>query len=156
MRSADQDLCIDCGMCCDGSLFWAVPIDADDPAPVAREDDGRFRQPCACFDGACTIYARRPAACRAFDCRVLLAVKAGHRDTDWARSQIASMKELLAELEAVLPGDAPSIYRRAAEFIAQHQDRFDDPDFQRENPEVLRLLPAYEQALARFQVAQGS
>ncbi|MEM7744050.1 MAG: YkgJ family cysteine cluster protein [Pseudomonadota bacterium] len=156
MRSAGQDLCINCGMCCDGSLFWAVPIDAEDPAPVTRDEDGRLRQPCACFDGVCTIYAQRPGACRTFDCRVLQIVKAGHKDAKWARAQIAAMKKLVVALEAALPGDAPSVYRRAAEYIARHQAQFDDPAFQRENREVLRLLSAYEQALARFHVARGS
>lgn len=154
MAARPEDLCLDCGLCCDGSLFWAVPVAAVDPAPVPRDAEGRLRQPCPRFDGRCTIYAERPAACRAFDCRVLQIVRAGHRDPAWGRAQIAGMRQLLARLDALLPGGAEaSIYRRAAEYIARHRDDFDDPAFQRRNRSLLRCLSDYEAALARFHVA---
>jgi hypothetical protein len=43
-----------------------IPFDLDQPYALPR-DHGR----CVCMaaDGACTIYERRPGACRAYDCR---------------------------------------------------------------------------------------
>lgn len=153
MSSRTEDLCLSCGLCCDGSLFWAVPVDQGEDVPAALDADGRLRQPCACFDGACSIYADRPAACRKFDCRVLQTVQAGRRDTAWALEQIARMRRLLAALNAVLPGREPSLYRRAAEFLAMHQKELGDAAFQRKHRNVLRCLAANETALARFHVA---
>jgi Fe-S-cluster containining protein len=44
-----------------------VPWVLDKPYLLPRDPDGR----CACMDGAgaCTIYERRPGACRTYDCR---------------------------------------------------------------------------------------
>ncbi len=153
MASESEDLCLSCGLCCDGSLFWAVPVAADEAVPMPLDAEHRLRQPCACFNGACTVYAERPSACRTFDCRVLQTVQAGRRDAAWAREQIAGMRRLLAALDAALPGREPSLYRRAAEFLARHQTELRDPAFQRRHRHVLRCLAAYEAALAKFHVA---
>jgi hypothetical protein len=153
MTSGTEDLCLSCGLCCDGSLFWAVPVAPGEDTPVPLDGEGRLRQPCACFNGACTIYPDRPSACRSFDCRVLQTVRAGVRDEAWARAQIAAMRRLLAALDAALPSPEPSLYRRAAEFLARHQKELRDPAFQRRHRTLLRCLAAYEAALARFHVA---
>ena len=153
MVSSAEHLCLSCGLCCDGSLFWAVPVEKGEDVPVPLDAEGRLRQPCPRFNGACTIYADRPAACRTFDCRVLQTVQAGRRDEAWARDQIAGMRQVLAALDAALPGPEPSLYRRAADFLAKHQKDLRDPAFQRKHRNVLRCLAAYEAALARFHVA---
>lgn len=153
MTSRTEDLCLSCGLCCDGSLFWAVPVKQGENVPAPLDADGRLRQPCACFNGACTIYAERPAACRTFDCRVLQTVQAGRRDDAWALKQIAGMRRVLAALDAALPGREPSLYRRAAEFLAKHQKELPAPAFQRKHRNLLQCLAAYETALARFHVA---
>ena len=153
MASRPEDLCLSCGLCCDGSLFWAVPVEQGEEVPVQLDAAGRLRQPCTCFDGTCTIYAGRPAACRKFDCRVLQTVRAGRRDDAWAREQIAGMRRVLTALNAALPGGEPSLYRRAAEFLARHQKELEDPAFQKKHRGVLQCLAAYEAALSRFHVA---
>ncbi len=150
-----ETLCLSCGLCCDGSLFWAVPVAPEEAGPLSLDAEGRLRQPCACFDGACTIYPERPSACREFDCRVLQTVRAGRRDAAWARREIAAMRRLVTELAARLPGDDASVYRRAAEFLAAHSDALNDPAFQRAHRPLLKLLSDYEAALARFHVARG-
>jgi hypothetical protein len=147
------DLCLSCGLCCDGSLFWAVPVGEGEDVPVPLDGEGRLRQPCACFAGRCTVYDRRPASCRSFDCRVLQTVRAGRRDAAWGRAQVAGMRRVLAALDAALPGREPSLYRRAAEFLERHRQDLDDPAFQRRHRGLLRCLAAYEKALARFHVA---
>lgn len=152
MTSRAESLCLSCGLCCDGSLFWAVPVEESEDVPAPLDADGRLRQPCACFDGACTIYPDRPAACRTFDCRVLQIVQAGHRDDAWAHQQIAGMRRVLAALDAALPGREPSLYRRAAEFLAEHQKELGTPEFQKKHRGLLLCLTAYETALARFHV----
>lgn len=156
MSVADHDLCLGCGLCCDGSLFWAVPVEPEDAAPVELDAEGNLRQPCACFNGQCTIYPERPASCRAFECRVLQIVQAGHHDIAWAHQQVDGMKLLVAALDSALPGSEPSVYRRAADFYARHPKDQHDAAFQRKHRHVLKLLGHYETALARFHVPKTS
>jgi hypothetical protein len=44
-----------------------LPFDVSRPYALPRDGNGR----CVCMDkgGACTVYERRPGACRAYDCR---------------------------------------------------------------------------------------
>jgi Fe-S-cluster containining protein len=80
MRSDLSLLCGSCGLCCDGSLFGRVPLREREEGPARRGglrvlDDGRaFDQPCPALSSgarrACSVYGERPAACRAFACRL--------------------------------------------------------------------------------------
>ncbi len=78
-------------MCCDGTLFDLVKLEASDdrskllelglPVKVGRGKAAiaRFPQPCGalCVDRTCRIYAHRPWQCRVFECGVLKDVKGG-------------------------------------------------------------------------------
>ena len=86
-----EQLCLACGMCCDGTLFDNVRLGAGDDArklkalglPVAvtrgRTAVTFFRQPCValCADRKCRVYADRPGQCRAFECGVFKDAEAG-------------------------------------------------------------------------------
>lgn len=152
MPTPSEHLCLSCGLCCDGSLFWAVPVGRDEDPPVPRDRDGRLRQPCPRFKGACTIYPDRPRHCRAFNCKVLMAVEAGGRDRAWAEAQIAAMRAVLAALDKALPGEDGSIYRRVAEYCEANRSRFREPLFQATERRLLQQIAEYEKLLARFHV----
>lgn len=114
---AAEGLCLSCGLCCDGSLFWAVELEAGEAVPGGADAKGRLPQPCSFHDGgACAIYAARPGQCRAFTCRVLQTVLEGGRDRAWAQARIEAMRHLLAGLDAVLPGEG-ALYGRAAAYL---------------------------------------
>lgn len=90
----DESICIDCGMCCDGTLFtWVgLPDDGDEAmlagTPIAvKRSEGKsfFSQPCAAFAGCCSIYASRPSNCRSFRCSLLRRHETGDVSTDEAR-----------------------------------------------------------------------
>lgn len=86
-----EQLCLACGLCCDGTLFDGVQLESGDDAgklktlglPVAfsrgRKPVGRFPQPCAalCADRTCRLYADRPGQCRAFECKLFKQLRAG-------------------------------------------------------------------------------
>ncbi len=85
------DLCLSCGLCCDGSLFDFVKLGPADDAqklkglglPVTlsrgKAPIARFPQPCAalCRDRSCRAYADRPQQCRDYECGLLKDAKAG-------------------------------------------------------------------------------
>lgn len=89
--NSGEQLCLACGLCCDGTLFDKVRLGPGDDAeklkalglPVAAARSGapitHFRQPCAalCADRSCRVYADRPGQCRTFECGVYKAVGAG-------------------------------------------------------------------------------
>lgn len=118
MNPAEQ-LCLACGLCCDGTLFDGVQLETGDDAkklkalglPVAisrgRTPIARFPQPCTalCTDRTCRVYANRPAQCRIFECGVLKEANAGRitfataqRSVKQARRRADKIRRLLREL----------------------------------------------------------
>jgi len=84
-------LCVECGLCCDGTLFDLVKLEPGDdagklkalglPVSVSRGQQPvtRFPQPCSalCEDRSCRLYAARPWQCRTFECQLFKDAKAG-------------------------------------------------------------------------------
>lgn len=82
---SESSLCLECGICCDGTLFSNVQLKKSDDAsrlrafglPLRRRGDVlRFPQPCAALCGkACSLYKHRPSHCRDFDCLTLTRLR---------------------------------------------------------------------------------
>ncbi len=114
-----EQLCLACGLCCDGTLFDNVQLGAGDDAqklkalglPVAvtrgRTAVTFFRQPCValCADRKCRVYADRPGQCRAFECGVFkdagagrIALPAALRLVKSTRKKADAIRQLLRKL----------------------------------------------------------
>jgi uncharacterized protein len=114
-----EQLCLACGLCCDGTLFDLVKLEASDDArkmktlglPVTisrgKVPIARFPQPCAalCADCTCRLYADRPWQCRVFECGVFKDAKAGRitwaaalKQVKQARRRAEKARRLLREL----------------------------------------------------------
>jgi hypothetical protein len=126
--------CDGCTACCESSQFVLVEPDEHDarlaipsellfPAPgmdpgfslIPHDEHGR----CAMFrDGGCSIYPHRPRACRAYDCRVLVAA-----DVDPGPEK-AALRERVGRWRFTLDGDADEralgSVRAAATYLATH------------------------------------
>ncbi len=111
-------LCKACGLCCTGHLFiWAKLRPAElDPAEslgltVLRSEPRQrgFNQPCPLWQGECTIYTSKyyPHVCRAYKCKLLKEMLRDEVSLDNALTQIAQAKEMIRELDELLP-DVPS------------------------------------------------
>lgn len=113
------DLCLACGLCCDGTLFDLVKLEGSDdarklkalglPVTVSRGKSpiARFPQPCAalCADRTCKVYADRPWQCGVFECGVFKDAKAGRvpfssalRLVKRTRRRAEEVRELLRKL----------------------------------------------------------
>lgn len=106
MNPAEQ-LCLACGLCCDGTLFDNVRLGPGDDAkrlkalglPVTttrtRPPVTLLRQPCAalCADRTCRAYADRPGQCRAFECGVFQDATAGRMTYAAARRQVTAARK---------------------------------------------------------------
>jgi Fe-S-cluster containining protein len=107
-----EQLCPNCGLCCNGVLFADVELQKGDNAgrlidlgiPLKKKGLKRaFAQPCRCFDGKlCRIYNDRPNRCRTFDCGLLKRVQSGEMPASAALKQIADAKKLVEKVNRLL------------------------------------------------------
>ena len=108
-----EQLCPNCGLCCDSTLFADVELRAGDDAArlkklgLTLEQKTKtklaFAQPCACFDGRlCKIYADRPKRCRKFDCGLLKRVDDGKMTAAAALEKIADTKQRAGRVRELL------------------------------------------------------
>lgn len=115
-RSIISQLCLACGICCNGVLFRDVELHPVDDAraleslglPLERlRTKTRFAQPCTalCPDNRCRLYADRPSHCRDFECALFKKVAGGEVEPDTALRVIRQalrladrIKQLLREL----------------------------------------------------------
>ena len=114
-----EQLCLACGLCCDGTLFDNVQLGSGDDAkklkalglPITvtrtRIPVAQFRQPCValCADRTCRLYAARPGQCRTFECGVFKDAQAGRitfaaalRWVKQARRKADNLRRLLRQL----------------------------------------------------------
>ena len=146
-----DNICLDCALCCDGTLFTSVAVTGDDDREVLVASGVRlmkvgdrttFRHPCpAVANGCCSIYERRPASCREMRCLLRLRYDASLVSFDEARSSIASAKELRDKIRPELdrffgePGHAVSEL-----FKLMHAEFDGQGSALRERPENAGLL----------------
>ena len=107
-----EQLCPECGLCCNGVLFADVELRKGDDARRLAElglslvkKGGRpaFAQPCAGFDGRlCRIYAERPVRCRTFECGLLKRVQAGQLDLKSALNSIREARQRVDKVRRLL------------------------------------------------------
>ncbi len=110
-------LCLQCAICCDGTLFARIHLNPTDAATLtargfelARRGHGGFSLPlpCQALEGCrCTQYESRPGSCRAFRCDLLRAHEEGRVTFEEALEVVAEAKRLRRtavnhELEAFL------------------------------------------------------
>ncbi|MCF0073223.1 YkgJ family cysteine cluster protein [Dyadobacter sp. CY261] len=98
-----SDLCVSCGMCCDGTLFNTARIQDDKDRKLAdsldlitggQEDKLYFKMPCPHFAGCCSIYDRnRPQICSMFFCNPLKKFQRGEQGFLEATQQVRSLQE---------------------------------------------------------------
>jgi len=112
INSGVDQLCPNCGLCCNGVLFADVELRTGDDAGRLAElglslkkkgSKLAFAQPCTCFDGKlCGIYSDRPKRCRTFECGLLKRVQNGELDASAALPTIALAKRQAEKVRVLL------------------------------------------------------
>lgn len=105
-------ICLDCGICCDGTLHGHTIVRTEDEDVVRAlgleivEEQGKrqFDQPCAHFCGTCGVYENRPPVCRRYRCALLKRVEAGDLSADEADDRIKTA----LKLRTAVVGSAPA------------------------------------------------
>ena len=145
--NSNENICLDCGICCDGTFFDYVPVTEEEAAvlestglsiKLVEELGLRIQLPCKKFGGCCTIYAERPAICRSFRCRLLKSKDKGEIEAGHALQRIQLLKALKAELEQIIPDRKEiSYFREVRNFLIEIEKG--GPEHRKENARVLML-----------------
>lgn len=150
----EQQLCVGCGMCCDGSLFNFV-YSLDDLAQKTmfkqkgldyftnERGEESFHQPCTFFSKqtGCTIYSEpRPLTCINFRCTLLRRVEKGEYTLEAATEIVKSAKQMQAELRPLFENPDPSMGFLKA-FQQYNKQLPEDPkQFSKEEAKIVLLM----------------
>ncbi len=107
-----SELCLDCGLCCDGTLFRQVKISAAEREELVslgigvgekRKHDVMWL-PCGKLEGkCCSIYEQRPGGCRRFVCALGERLVRNELSLEEARKHVLEMQHRIATLRQLLP-----------------------------------------------------
>jgi Fe-S-cluster containining protein len=169
MNGVDQ-LCPNCGLCCDSTLFADVELRAgDDPRRLTKlgltvcqktKTKLAFAQPCAGFDGKlCKLYAERPRRCRLFECGLLKRVESGDLTAGTALKKISQAKALAQKVRDLLRAsgqrdEGMALTHRYAEIMSTPMDLAIEGDADRRG-ELMLAVNALMQMLERDFLAHG-
>ncbi len=103
------NICLPCGLCCEGILMGFVELSREE-LPVLRaimdieEENGYgfFLQPCMNYCNGCSIYSKRPKNCADFKCGLLKSVEQKELDFDAALEIINMVKQRKSAIEEKL------------------------------------------------------
>lgn len=148
-------LCPQCGLCCDSTLFADVELRAGDDAarlrraglkvqPKSRTKQA-FAQPCPCLQGGlCQIYSERPRRCRTFECGLLRQVAAKEMTPAAALKKIQSAKRQAGQVRDWLRAmgqtdESVALTHRYAAAMASPMDLADDAAAERHGQLMLAV-----------------
>ncbi len=163
MNESIDQLCPNCGLCCDSTLFADVELRAGDDArqlkklglTIEKKTPTKlaFAQPCACFDGKlCTIYADRPKRCGVFECGLLkrvaaeeMTVKAALKKISEAKQRADKVRELLRSIGQC--DEQMALTHRYTEAMSAPMNLADEADTERRG----ELMLAVNDLMTRLQ-----
>lgn len=164
-RHVDQ-LCPNCGLCCDSTLFADVELRAGDKAArleelgltLVRKGKNKlaFAQPCACFNGKlCNIYQDRPKRCRLFECGLLKRVAAGELSSALALKRIRAARKQADRVRVLLrllgqQDEQMALTHRYAEAMSAPVDLADEAGSERHGELMLAVNDLMEQLQRDF------
>lgn len=139
MNNDADNICLACGLCCDGTLIGFVEVTQEEVSRLQGikevenvNGNGFFLHPCDKYCDGCTIYADRPKKCDQFNCSLLKSVEQKELAFDSAvetvkevKLQKAAIEEKLANLHFELK--SPSFYFKMVELKKLLQKL--DPEF---------------------------
>ena len=106
------DLCVSCGLCCNGVLYSNIKVQPDEVErleaaghPVEQVGERlQFHPPCHHHqEGRCTIYATRFMKCRTFRCALLKRFDTGQLPLTDALAAVDQAKKMVARIAALAP-----------------------------------------------------
>ena len=105
-----EDLCLSCGLCCNGSIFSVIPLDntlkRQLPLHYLADKKHQLLQlPCTHYvENKCGIYntPEKPHACSQFRCRLLFQLEDGKSSVKESLDTIKEAKAQIEEIQTLL------------------------------------------------------
>jgi hypothetical protein len=150
MSYSDQNICVHCGMCCDGTLFNHAKIEKGERIEtnysfeIILDEKRSFKQPCPYLSNkTCVIYDERPySICETFSCKLLSQVRGEKIVFSDAIKIIgdtmALRRKVVLQLQAHYPENTGnSLSCQMKEFKAHFSDKMSDVDFRKKFGQLL-------------------
>ena len=111
-RMSLSALCLECGLCCDGTLFRHVEISVPERERLVQLGIGVGQKskhevmwlPCGKLNGkCCSIYEARPGGCQRFVCALGKRLESRELDLGVAMAHVKDMQARVEALRALLP-----------------------------------------------------
>lgn len=159
-QPSSSDLCLACGLCCSGAMYYFVPVQPDEVASVEeyglkitmRDEKYFFTLPCPMYhDQKCSIYATpRTRTCHEFKCKLLRAYEADQVGYEQALQHIRTAQRLHADLRTQLgAAEGAQIWQMVRE-MAEIQSGPGNLEFRRQNPELALNLMALRRFMNKY------
>ena len=113
-------LCVECGLCCDGSLFRFLPVEENEVdlyrslslQVVTQSGRLAMRLPCSKLEKkCCTVYEQRPSGCRGFVCHLGSRLESGDVEFPKALELVREAQRRIEVLRTTWPGPEPVVQR---------------------------------------------
>ena len=103
--SKESDLCVKCGLCCQGLFHGRIHLqDNEVQAGLKKKmeyipypEPNKVSLPCSQWAGACQMYDERPEGCRVFRCKLLKGIEKGEITASEAEAVVNEALDLIAE-----------------------------------------------------------
>ena len=133
------ELCQQCGLCCDGTLFSNIVLQAEEREyveslglEVFSDDDGKTwaPEPCPAFvDGCCSLYQiGRPKTCMTYECGLLKGYALGQAVLDDCMAVVRLVWSLARTLELEIGLPVGGYNRRAMQQFLEEFRPFENPE----------------------------
>lgn len=111
--SKGEELCKECGLCCQGVFHTFAYLFTDDDLKHAKNakipikfnnevNENTFTLPCPSFDSSCSIYNNRPSVCGGHKCDLLKSLISDNIALDDALNKVSGMKSILNYILPIL------------------------------------------------------
>ena len=150
MSNINQNICILCGFCCDGTLFNHARIKENELVKtgyafeILIKENPAFRLPCPYLKNrVCSIYNQRPyAVCESFRCKLLRSVISENISYSEAIKIINDVVALKTKIEAQilenqLENAGDSLPLKMKEFEAHFAETMSDVEFRKNFGHIL-------------------
>lgn len=156
----EQSICIRCGFCCDGTLFFHAHLNPGErghlPEKIeknsfSKEGKDYFKLPCQYFSGKCTIYDRERAyVCGSYRCQLLKDFADGKiivpDALEVVRDAMSMRKDILEEYRRISGEDTGINFRQLLLNLGKIQKAASEEKF---------LSRDYEMLLARCNIFEA-
>lgn len=155
-----SDICIKCGICCDGTAFDNVNVETTDlntatEGKVSKGMKGQLqiKHPCTAHsNNICTIYSQRPAMCRTYECKLLKLFKLGKVTENTAYEVIDNARSAANEINSLLenagiPKNNRSIQERMGILEKEALTKLTLRDYRKEHGPLLIKFKLFQELL---------